>query len=156
MKKNKELIKFFALGVISCFILKNGISISNGSNGGNADYIISNPSIDEELWYILGVIYLLTIKVFFKRFFVKVTAELRQYEKIALVLDKYALLRQTKLFRGIVILSFFLLGLMVIICALACVGSDAFIMKVNLGLFAYFAFVFNRNYKVIDARYIFK
>jgi len=54
MKKNKELILLVIIGLTCCFVVKNFLSIAHKSHGGNAEYIISNPSIDSELWYILG------------------------------------------------------------------------------------------------------
>ena len=150
MKKNKELIQFSLLGCISCFVLKNFISISSGST----DSITMD--IDPELWYILGVMYLLTVKVFFKPFFTKVSAQLRGFEKVAMVLDKYAQFRRTKLFKALVFITFLLLGLMVMLLTVACFGSDELILKLNVLLFVYLAFVFNLNYKIVNLKYLFK
>jgi hypothetical protein len=156
MKKNKELIQFFLWGLLICFFLKNAISIINGSFGGDAEYIVSNPSIDAELWYVFGILYILTVKVFFKPFFKKVSAQLRGYDKVSMILDKYAQFRRTKLFKALVFITFLLLALMVMLCTVACFGSDKIIFKLSVLLFVYLAFVFNLNYKIVNLKYLFK
>jgi hypothetical protein len=149
MKKNKELILLVIIGLTCCFVVKNFLSIAHNSHGGNVEYIISNPSIDSELWYILGAIYLLTIKVFFKPFFRKAVAQLMEYRRIASLINMYARLRQSRFFKSMVILTFFLLGLIVIALSVASFGSAEVILKVDVAMFVYFAYVFNRNYRVI-------
>ena len=69
LAEKKELLKFFLWGLSITATTKNMISILNGSNGGDPIYIISNPSIDEELWYFLFTCYGLTVRCFFPNFF---------------------------------------------------------------------------------------
>lgn len=55
VENKRGAIKFLAYGFIYCFVIKNYFTIS----WRNQDfvYLISNPSIDEELWYLTAISY---------------------------------------------------------------------------------------------------
>ena len=56
MKKNKQgLIFFLSFGILYCFLIKNGITLSYSNQ--DLIYIICNPSIDEEVWYLSAISY---------------------------------------------------------------------------------------------------
>ena len=105
-KKPNTLLQFFIIGLIYCFILKNFISIVNGSYGGDPTYIISNPSIDGELWYIIGITYLLTVKVFFEDFFRNVISQIKTYKMPNKIIEKYYHYSKSRFFKALIVVVF--------------------------------------------------
>jgi hypothetical protein len=152
----KNISQFILTGLIFCFVLKNTFSIVNNSNGGDPIYIISNPSIDTELWYILGFSYLITVKVYFKDFFNLFIFELNNYKKLKTILNTYIYFKKTIYFNFIIkgiliILSIFTFGL----------GVNLFtdnypenIDILNFLLLTYLTYIFNINYKIINLKLI--
>ena len=152
----KNTFQFTLVGFIFCFILKNTFSIVNNSFGGEPIYILSNPSIDGELWFIFGFTYLITVKVYFKDFFNLFICELNNLKKLKLMIDKYFILRTTTFFKfviKVILLLFFMVtfGL----------GVDLFTNNhpesvdiLNFLLFTYLTFTFNRNHKIINLKVI--
>lgn len=69
LAEKKVLLRFCVWGLAITATTKNFISILNGSYGGDPIYIISNPSIDQELWYFLFACYGLTIRYFLPNYF---------------------------------------------------------------------------------------
>ena len=100
MKTNqsKSLIIYLLVGFMYCFITKNIISISFGSYGGDPFYIISNPSIDKEFWYISLLSFVLTIKLCFNSSHAQVVTILKSYKRINSLFEIYAQYRQRKTF----------------------------------------------------------
>ena len=148
-KKPNTLLQFFIIGLIYCFILKNFISIVNGSYGGDPTYIISNPSIDGELWYIIGITYLLTVKVFFEDFFRNVISQIKTYKMPNKIIEKYYHYSKSRFFKALIVVVFFILGLISIAFTIIIANIDSLIFKINWIMILYITFLFNRNYRVI-------
>ncbi len=148
-KKTNVLLQFFIIGLIYCFILKNFISIVNGSYGGDPTYIISNPSIDVELWYILGITYLLTVKVYFEDFFRNIIYQIKTYEITNTFFEKYYIFSKSIFFRALVILVFFILVIISIAFTIIIITNDSLIFRINWIMTLYITFVFNKNYSII-------
>ena len=147
--KKNILFQFFIIGLIYCFILKNFISIANGSCGGDPIYIISNPSIDEELWYIIGITYLLTVKVFFGDFFGNVISQIKIYKIPYKIIEKYYHFSKSKFFRVLVVIVFFILCLISIAFTIIIANNGTLIFKINWIIILYITFLFNKNYRLI-------
>ena len=147
MKNSLSL--FVILGLISCFVLKNTISILNNSYGGDPIYIISNPSIDEELWYFLSFTYVLSVRVFFRRFFESVLLQLRKYKYSLILLDFYSSIRKTKLFNIFVKVVLVILSLVIITLTFNLLENNKIIDVLNWSLLLYFTVIFNKNFRII-------
>lgn len=148
--KKHTLFQFFIIGFICSFIIKNFISIVNGSYGGDSIYIISNPSIDEELWYLLGITYLLSVKVFYKEYYALVILELNKFKILNQVFDIYYRFSKTKLFKMLIIMVLLLIVLITILLTLNLLNNDSLISRINCILFIYITYLFNKNFKVIN------
>ena len=148
-KKPNTLFQFLIIGLIYCFVLKNFISIVNGSYGGDPTYIISNPSIDEELWYIIGITYLLTVKVFFEDFFRNVVSQIKTYKTLNIIIEKYHHFSKSRFFGALVVIVFFILGLISIAFTIIITNNNSLIFKINWIMILYITFLFNKNYRVI-------
>ena len=149
LKKSNPFLHFVLVGLILCFILKNLFSILNNSYGGDPIYIISNPSIDEELWWILGLCYLFTTKVFFKDYFDLVLSQLMKNKIIKIVIDFYFSFHQGKFFRIMVRVVLFLLTLVTIGLTFNLLDSNKMIDILNWFLFLYLTFIFNKNFRIV-------
>lgn len=147
--KKNILFQFFIIGLIYCFILKNLISIANGSYGGDPIYIISNPSIDEELWYIIAITYLLSVKVFFEDFFRNVISQIKIYKIPKTIIEKYYYFSKSKLYRVLVLIVFFVLGLISIAFTIIIANNGSLIFIINWIMILYITFLFNKNYRII-------
>ena len=97
MKKH-SLLLFFLIGFIYCFVIKNILQLSS-YRGDDFLHIISNPSIDEELWFVVLLSYLLTIKVLFKNIHAQVIRRLKAYKKLNQFFEIYSKFRKSKMFK---------------------------------------------------------
>ena len=149
-KKSNNTLQFFIIGFIFIFIIKNFISIANGSYGGDPIYIISNPSIDEELWYLLGITYLLSVKVFYKEHYALVILKLNKFKILNQVFNVYYHFSKTKLFKILIITVLLLIVIITILLSVNLLNNDSLISKINWILFVYITYVFNKNFKVIN------
>lgn len=152
LKKNNLVLQYILIGLILCSILKNVFSILNNSYGGDPIYIISNPSIDAELWWILGFCYLFTTKVYFNDYFDLVISQLMKNKIIKIGLDFYINFRKGRLFRIMVRIVLLLLSIVTIGLTFNLLDSSKTIDYLNWFLFLYLTFIFNKNFRIVEFR----
>ena len=144
----KELIQYLAVGILYSFVLKNFISITNKSFGGDPMYIISNPSIDAELWYILFFSYFLIVRRFYFKFhnlvkdqFISLNTYLKKFLEI-LSGNKIA-----KYLIPLITIVFYLLVMLSIGVTLSLLmGMDKLINWINSILVVHLAILFKMNF----------
>jgi hypothetical protein len=156
MKTNqsKSLIIYLLVGFMYCFITKNIISISFGSYGGDPFYIISNPSIDKEFWYISLLSFVLTIKLCFNSSHAQVVTILKSYKRINSLFEIYAQYRQRKTFMIFIKSIFYISSALVFMLGVGIADLSDWNLGKFLGwlLFLYTTILFNLNFKIVGVK----
>ena len=149
--QKKDLFTFVFWGLLISFIIKNLLSIFNNSHGGDPIYIISNPSIDQELYFLVLFSYIISVKNFFPAYFNCVVKQAQDFEYLKNSTHKFKLIFKRINIGTIIKLLFFILALLFNIFSISYIfymiyEERELVDWINITYYIYITLLVNRQF----------